>query len=83
MKEYKSEENTTPQSAYILSDCEKVINAELFVSTHTAIIENENVNKKVKQPYIDRLIKFQTLLNQTQHNETTTNSNTADTNPIS
>ena len=67
MKEYKSEENTTPQSAYILSDCEKVINAELFVSTHTAIIENENVNKKVKQPYIDRLIKFKTLLNQTKN----------------
>lgn len=65
-REYKSEENTTPQSAYILSDCEKVINAELFVSTHTAIIDNENVNKKVKQPYIDRLIKFQTLYNQTK-----------------
>lgn len=67
----------------MLSDCEKVINAELFISSHMAIIQNENVNKKVKQPYIDRLIKFQTLLNQTQHNETTTNSNTADTNPIS
>ena len=54
------------EKTIILSSCEKVINAELFISSHMAIIQNENVNKKVKQPYIDRLIKFQTLYNQTK-----------------
>lgn len=83
MNELPKDENTTPQSAYILSSCEKVINAELFVSSHMAIIHNENVNKKVKQPYIDRLIKFQTLYNQSQNNEVHHNINTDSINTIS
>ena len=58
-----------------LSDCEKIINIELFLSTSEAIILNPNVNKKVKQPYIERYNKLLTLLNQNKgrnnkaHNE--------------
>jgi hypothetical protein len=42
-----------------LSECETIINEELFVSSHKAILENSDF--KNKQPYQERLNKYLNL----------------------